>query len=229
MGTPMRQNVKNIWLFDKVTEEFSENIINPLIASDDSAPSSSLVKPGLIETTHDTPLTVSTQEEEVVASYELLSAPSSSLVEPGRIETTRDAPLNVSTQEEESFLLSVFDHVSCSFPVLALTMAVDSSSGSPVLTITQKNLFNHPPFGLTLCIQVVVQYTSYTASVLMRTWKAGEVRSVEDIIELYHDFSNKSVYKFCPWIDPQYYEENYSFSYQKYPTLPIPIHACGLY
>ena len=103
----------------------------------------------------------------------------------------------------------MFDHVSHSFPELALTMAVDSSSGSPVLTITQKNLLNHPPFGLTSRIQVIVQYTSYTASVLMRTWKAEEVRSVEDIIELCHDFSNVSVYRFCSGIDPQYYEEEY--------------------
>ena len=103
MGTPTRQNVKSIWLFDKVTEEFSENIMNPLVASDDSAPSSSLVKPGLVETTRDAPLPVSSQEEEVVASYELLSAPSSSLIEPGRIETTLDAPLSVSTQEENRF------------------------------------------------------------------------------------------------------------------------------
>ena len=41
----------------------------------------------------------------------------------------------------------------------------------------------------------------------MRTWKAGEVKSVEDIIKLCHDFSNKSVYK-CG-IDPYYYEEEY--------------------
>ena len=88
-------------------------------------------------------------------------------------------------------------------------MVVDSSSGSPVLTITQKNLFNHPPFGLTSRIQVVIQYKSYTASVLMRAWKVGEVKSLEDIMELSRDFSDKSVYKFCPGIDPQHYEEDY--------------------
>ena len=83
-------------------------------------------------------------------------------------------------------------------------MAVDSS----INNYTEEPV-NHPLFGLTSRIQVVVQYKSYTASVLMRTWKVGEVRSVEDIIELSHDFNNKSVYKFCPGIDPQYYEEEY--------------------
>ena len=238
MGTPRRQNVKSIWLFDEVTEEFSENIMNPLVASDDSAPSSSLVEPGLVETTHDAPLPVSSQEEEVVANYELLSAPSSSLVEPGRVEITCDAPLSISTQEKESFLQSLCDHISCSFPELALTMAVDSSSGSPVLTITQKNLFNHPPFGLTSRIQVIVQYTSCTASVLMRTWKAGEVRSVEDVIKLCHDFSNQSVYKFCPGIDPQYYEEEYhkiirfhikSVRLNQFPFMHVDSNNCKLW
>ena len=94
MGTPMRRNV---WLFDEVTEEFSEDIINPL-----------------------------------VTSSELLSAPSDTLVKPNRAETTPDALLTVSTQEKESFLQSAFDHASCRFSELALTMAVDSSSGSPV-------------------------------------------------------------------------------------------------
>ena len=163
MGTPTRQDINSTWLFDELTEEFSEDMTNSM-------------------------------------------APSNPLVQP---EAACAAPRQtVSSQEEESFLQSVFEHVSVCFPELALTMAVNSS-GSPVLTITQKNLFNHPPFGLTSHIQVVVQYSSYTASVLMRTWKVGEVRSVEDIIELSHDFSNKSVYKFCPGIDPQHYEEEY--------------------
>ena len=58
-------------------------------------------------------------------------------------------------------------------------------------------------------IQLVIQYKCYTASVLMRTWKLGEVKSLEDIMELSRDFSNKSVYKFCPGIDPLYFEEEY--------------------
>ena len=139
MGTPTRRNV---WLFDELTEEFSEDIPNPLVTSNES-----------------------------------LAAPSNPVVEldvePESVETTPDAPLTVSIQEE-LFLQSVFDHVSSSFPELALTMAVNGCSGSPVSTITQKKLFNHPPFGLTSHIQVVIQYKCYTASVLMKTWKVGK-------------------------------------------------------
>ena len=111
MGTPMRRNV---WLFDELTEEFSKDIPNPLVTSNES-----------------------------------LAAPSNPVVElevePESVETTPDAPMTVSIQEKELFLQSVFDHVRSSFLELALTMAVDGSSGSPVLTM-QKNLFNHPPF-----------------------------------------------------------------------------------
>ena len=76
---------------------------------------------------------------------EMLLAPSSPLVTV-QPETAYDAPLlTASIQEEELFLQSALEHVSCNFTELALTMGVNTS-GSPVLTITQKNLFNHPPF-----------------------------------------------------------------------------------
>ena len=60
MGTPTRQNVNITWLFDKVTEEFSGDIINPLAADNEllSVPSSPLVQPARLETTCQT---VSTQ------------------------------------------------------------------------------------------------------------------------------------------------------------------------
>ena len=67
------------------------------------------------------------------------------------------------------------------------------SNSAPVLTITQRNLFNYPPFSLTFCIQVTVQLQATLPSVLiiMRTWKVREVKSVENVIELCHGFSDK--------------------------------------
>ena len=120
-----------------------------------------------------------------------------------------EAPPTVSLLEQQLFIQNVFDRVSADFPELAFTISVDGNSRAPALTITQRNLFNHPPFGLTSRIQATVQYKSYVASVLMRSWKVGEVKSVEDVIELCHDFSNKSQYKFCPGINPHDYEEEY--------------------
>ena len=56
MGTPTR-HVNSIWLFEEVTEEFSEDI-NPFVASNEllsALASSPLVEPGRVETTRDAP------------------------------------------------------------------------------------------------------------------------------------------------------------------------------
>ena len=51
------------------------------------------------------------------SNNELLLTPFSPLVQPARVETACDAPLlTVSTQKEESFLQSMFQRISCSFP-----------------------------------------------------------------------------------------------------------------
>ena len=83
----------------------------------------------------------------LVTSNESLSASSNPVIEPEfkpeTVETTLDAPLTVSLQEK-IVLHSMVDHISSSnFPELALAIAVNGSSSSPVLTITRKNLFNH--------------------------------------------------------------------------------------
>ena len=50
---------------------------------------------------------------------ELLLTPLSPLFQPAHVKTACDALLlTVSTQEEESFLQSMFEHASCSFPEL---------------------------------------------------------------------------------------------------------------
>ena len=164
-----------------------------------------------------------------------LDSPSSSVVE----KSSDAPPTAVSLIVQRLFLQNVFDSASYNFPELAFTMAVEAgNSSAPVLTITQKNLYTHPPFGLTSRIQVAVQYKNYTASVLMRTWKVGEVKSVEDIIELCHDFSNKSVYKFCPGIDPHYYEDEYhkiirfhikSVRFSQFPFMRVDSVNCKLW
>ena len=59
MGTPTRQN--SYWLFDEVTQEFSEDTL-PLDNELLLAPSSPLVQPACVETARDAPLlTVNTR------------------------------------------------------------------------------------------------------------------------------------------------------------------------
>ena len=115
----------------------------------------------------------------------------------------------ISNADQLIFLQTIFDGISSHFPELAFTMAHEGNSNVPVLMIAQKNLFHHPSFGLTSRIQLTVQYKKYTAYVLMQLWKEGEVKTIEDVREVCHDFSNVSKCKFCPGIDPDYYEEEY--------------------
>ena len=59
MGTPTRQDINSTWLFDELTEEFSEDMTNSM------APSNPLVQPAHVEATCDAPRqTVLSQVEE---------------------------------------------------------------------------------------------------------------------------------------------------------------------
>ena len=78
-----------------------------------------------------------------------------------------------------------------------------------MLSISQRNLVHHPPFGLTSRVQVTIQHRNYVVHVLMRQWKTGELKTSEDLRALCDSFSNNSQYKFCPGIDSNYYETEY--------------------
>ena len=78
-----------------------------------------------------------------------------------------------------------------------------------MLTITQKHLFSHPPLGLISRIQVTIEYNKYSVFVLLHLWRMGEVKDTDDAYEICWHISNLSGYKFCPGINPDYYEEEY--------------------
>ena len=119
-------------------------------------------------------------------------------------------PENVTPFEMEKFLRNVIDSASKDFPELAFTLGfTELVSNTPILTITQRNLFCHPPFGFTSRVQITMQYKNYKVHILMRLWKEGELEHIRDVFELCSIFSNKSQYKFCPGIDPDYYEKEY--------------------
>ena len=42
------------------------------------------------------------------------------------------------------------------FPSLAFTLAIDIDSNQPVIVVTQRELANHPPFGLVSRVQVTI-------------------------------------------------------------------------
>ena len=113
----------------------------------------------------------------------------------------------VSVQEQEAFLHNIYDVLSGCFPDLVLTISQvhDSDKLVPVLLISQYRLFNHAPFGAVSCVQVAVHYKFYTVHVLMRQWKSSHFEGVAEIRELCQIIEEKSEYKFCPGIDPDWY------------------------
>jgi len=44
---------------------------------------------------------------------------------------------------------------------------------------------------------------------MMRLWSEGEIKTIDDLVDLCTIFSTKSSYKFCPGIDPVHYEDEY--------------------
>ena len=117
-------------------------------------------------------------------------------------------PANIVTSfEKEQFLRNVIENASHDFSELAFTLGFNGLV--PFLTITQRTLFDHPPFGFTSRVQITMQYKNYKVHILMRLWKEGELESIQDVFELCSIFSYKSQYKFCPGINPDYYEDQY--------------------
>ena len=88
-------------------------------------------------------------------------------------------------------------------------MAHDRNSSAPVLTVTQRDLFNCPPLGKISRVQVTIEYKKYSIFVMLHLWSTGEVNGVDDAFRICRDISRSSKCKFCPGIDPDYYEEEY--------------------
>ena len=82
-------------------------------------------------------------------------------------------------------------------------------SYQPILVVTQRELFNHPPFGFTSRVQVTIQENSYLVTVLMMSWDSGCLATEQEVHDLCDKFSEQSNYKFCPGINQDVYKEYY--------------------
>ena len=98
-------------------------------------------------------------------------------------------PAVVSLIEQQQFLQTILDGVNSLFPEFSFSMARNGSNGAPVLTVTQKDLYSHPPLGLISRIQLTIEYKKYSIFVLMRLWRTGEVKSIEDAIKVCQDIT----------------------------------------
>lgn len=80
------------------------------------------------------------------------------------------------------------------------------------LLISHKQLYNHPPFGMTARCRISVKVQEYTVHVLMRAVESGllsAATATETILHLCSKYSTTSEsYKFCPGLQPAEYERH---------------------
>ena len=99
------------------------------------------------------------------------------------------------------------------FPSLGFMLAIDINSKQsvivPVIVVTQRELANHPPFGLVSRVQVNITGRKYIVHILMREWEFGELEGRESIHALCNKLVANPEYKFCPGIDPEVYQSEY--------------------
>jgi len=75
-----------------------------------------------------------------------------------------------------------------------------------IYVVTQRELFNHLPFGYTSRINITLDNNKYVVNFLAFHAESGIIAKSEDIHELCERFSNQSSYKFCPELDWDLYE-----------------------
>jgi len=92
---------------------------------------------------------------------------------------------------------------------LAFVRGYSASDKCPIYVITQRLLFNHPPYGLTSRINITLKGCEYVINVLAFHLESGTIASVEDLDDLCRRFSSRSLQKFCPGIDWNVYEQKY--------------------
>ena len=118
----------------------------------------------------------------------------------------------VAIEIQKDFLTSIRAGVTQRFPELSFVMSyvsVDSSTKVPVLMISQRRLFVHPPYGMVSRIQGYVEYKIYSVHVLMRLWRKECFENIEEITALCEIIGEGSNYKFCPGINSEQYMKEY--------------------
>ena len=194
------------WIFDELLDQGSDNEVKAMemdatLSNTGDFPDVESVSESLLELS-----TVNASESFVESEM----TPFSILPDAPEEAPPRELPPTATPAEKEMFLKVIVDTVSSQFPELSFATGYHASdSNNPVLTITQRSLFSHLPLGLTSRVTITIQYKRYSVHVLMRLWSEGEIKSVNDVVELCHMIGKKSKYKFCPGMDPDHYDNEY--------------------
>jgi len=124
------------------------------------------------------------------------------------------------------------------FKELAFVKGYSSSDKRPVYVITQRKLFNYPPFGYTSRISITLKGSDYVINSLGFHVESGTITSASDLHELCQGFAGHFSYKFCPGIDWKMYQENYyeviryhlkSVRYTTFPIQRVDSVSCPLW
>ena len=79
------------------------------------------------------------------------------------------------------------------------------------LILFHKQLYDHPPFGITSRCRIAITGHNFVVSILMREVERGHVATTDEVIKLCEKYSsNSSTHKFCPGLDVDQYEKSHS-------------------
>ena len=92
------------------------------------------------------------------------------------------------------------------FPELAFVLGYTGDTKDPTLSVTQREVHQHSPFGYTSRIHLIMKGNEYMMNVLGNYFQSGSLQSEIDVHEL---CSNQSPFKFCPGINSEHYEDHY--------------------
>jgi len=95
------------------------------------------------------------------------------------------------------------------FRGLAFVLGHTGKGRTQVLTVTQRELYHHPPFGYTSRVHIVFAGNDYTVNIPGSKFMSGTINSDADVFALCEMFSDQSPYKLCPGLDWNQYEEHY--------------------
>ena len=98
------------------------------------------------------------------------------------------------------------------FKGLVFALGHTGMEGTKTLTITQRELHCHPPFGYTSRVHIVLIGNDYKVNLLGTEFISGTLFTETDVYKLCEMFSDESPlspYKFCPGINWDHYEEHY--------------------
>ena len=114
-------------------------------------------------------------------------------------ETTRQR-----TEESQALLLQTFPHgmlqleIICRtgeqcFQELAFVVGYTVNEKAPTLTITQRKLYFHPPFGYISRIHIAITGNDYMVNMLATKFQSGTVSSNAEVYKLCEMFSTVSL------------------------------------